>query len=148
MWYRFEKIRNIDAPITISGVTSGKSIRKFAAPEPRPRHRARPIARPTPSAVAIGIVSSASLRLCVRAGRSVSSKPSDASFQIASYHCRLNPWNVLRERPALNENCTAIRTGAIVQMMYSHVQTDRKRGLPHGLEEQAGQPTFGAAVAR
>ncbi len=67
--------------------------------------------------MAIGIVSNASLRLCISAGRSVSSKPSDASFQIASYHCMLNPWNVLRDRPALNENCTAIATGAIVQMM-------------------------------
>ena len=116
-WYRFEKIRNIEAPITISGVTSGKSIRKFAAPEPRPRHRASPMARPTPSAVAIGIVSNASLMLCMSAGSSVSSKPSEASFQIASYHCKLNPWKVLRERPSLNENWTAIKTGAIVQMM-------------------------------
>jgi hypothetical protein len=67
--------------------------------------------------VAIGIVRSASLMLCMSAGRSVSSKPSDASFQIASYHWVLNPWNVLRERPELKENCTAIVTGAIVQMM-------------------------------
>ena len=85
----------------------------------------------------------------MRAGRSVSSKFSEASFQIPSYHCMLNPWNVLRERPALNENCTAITTGAIVQMMYSHVQTDRNRGFPHGLERnERSQPTFGAAVAR
>ena len=117
MWYRFEKIRNIEAPITISGVTSGKSIRKLAAPEPRPRHRASPMASPTPRAVAIGIVNRASLRLCIRAGSNVSSKFSDASFQIASYHCMLNPWKVLRERPSLNENWTATRTGAIVQMM-------------------------------
>ena len=147
-WYRFVKIRNIEAPITISGVTSGNSIRKLAEPEPRPRHRASPIARPTPSAVAIGIVSSASFRLCMRAGRSVSSKFSDASFQIASYHCVLKPWNVLRERPALNENWTAIRTGAIDQMMYSHVQIDRNRGLPHGLAKNArSRPTSGGATA-
>jgi hypothetical protein len=63
------------------------------------------------------MVSRASLRLCMRAGSNVSSKFSDASFQIASYHCMLNPWNVLRDRPLLNENWTAITTGAIVQMM-------------------------------
>src|SRR5687767_15129499 len=102
------------------------------------------MARPTPNTVAIGIVSRASLRLWRSAGSSVSSKFSEASFQIASYHCVLNPWKVLRERPSLNENCTAIATGAIVQMMYSHVQTERKRGFPHGLEKkERSRPTRG-----
>src|SRR5262245_49990946 len=147
MWYRFAKIRNIEAPITISGVTSGNSIRKFAPPEPRPRHRASPIARPTPIAVAIGIVSSASFRLWTSAGSSVSSKFSEAESQIAVYHCVLKPWNVLRDRPALNENCTAIATGAIDHRRYSQVQTAKNRGFPHGLERnEGGRPTAGAGT--
>ena len=40
-------------PITISGVTSGSSIRTLTVPLPRPRQRCRPSASVTPSGVAI-----------------------------------------------------------------------------------------------
>ena len=55
-----------DTPITISGVTSGNSIRKFEEPDPRLRQRARPSASATPIGVAMMTSSVASFRLCSR----------------------------------------------------------------------------------
>ena len=52
-----------DTPMTISGVTSGNSIRKLDGPEPRPRQRARPSASATPMGVAIRTSAPASLML-------------------------------------------------------------------------------------
>jgi hypothetical protein len=41
---------------------------------------------------------------------------------------------VLRDRPALNENTTAMSTGRIDHARYPHVNAARKRGLRHGFE--------------
>jgi hypothetical protein len=57
------KTRRSDTPITISGVTSGKSMMKLAVPEPRPRQRARPRASKTPIGTAMRTSAIASLKL-------------------------------------------------------------------------------------
>ena len=49
------KTRKSDTPMTISGVTIGKSETNRTGPEPRPRQRTSPIASATPSGTAIRI---------------------------------------------------------------------------------------------
>src|SRR4029453_16657544 len=60
---RGQKNKNNSTPITISGVTSGKSIRKLAGLAPQPVQRARPMASATPRGVAISIVTAGSWRI-------------------------------------------------------------------------------------
>jgi hypothetical protein len=108
--------RKRETPMMISGVTRGSSIRKFAGRAPRPRHRARPMARATPMGVAITVVSAASFRVCHRAVLI------DGSCQIersgsSKYQRSENPCHEERDRPSLNENTTATTTGAIVHTM-------------------------------
>ena len=43
-----------------------------------------------------------------------------------------NPCSDDRDRPELNENSTAMATGASDHTMYSMVKTNSSRGFPHG----------------
>ena len=68
------KISSAEIPVTISGTTSGTSIRMFAPGAQRARERTRPIASMVPIAVAASIVSDGDLergeqRLAQRSGR-------------------------------------------------------------------------------
>jgi hypothetical protein len=57
------KTSSRETPMTISGVTSGKSMRKLDGFAPQPLHRARPMASRTPSGTAMSTSAAASLRL-------------------------------------------------------------------------------------
>ena len=131
----FKNSRSSATPITISGVTSGRSIIVFTVPEPRPRQRCRPRASVTPSGTEITTVIAASSSVCwsalCRAG-SWKTLPVDPVNQRNE-----NPCHVVRERPALNANRIASPTGTIDQTMYSPVTRTRARGLPQGLRSQA-----------
>ena len=122
-------------PMTISGVTSGKSMRKFELPDPRPCQRAKPIARSTPIGVAMTTSATASLRLWTSASRRVGSCQTESTGS-PQYQRVEKPCQVVRERVALKENCTAISTGTIDQTTYPQVTRGRKRGRPHGFESQ------------
>ena len=125
--YRLSNTRNSIAPITISGVDSGTSISRFDARAVRPRQRASPSASPTPSGVAISIVSAASVRLLIIAWRRAGSWNSDRWS--SPHHQRIEkPCHVLRDRPELNENWTAISTGTIDHRMYTHVTVRQHHG--------------------
>jgi hypothetical protein len=45
---------------------------------------------------------------------------------VQQYHCVEKPCQVLRDRPLLNENWTAMTMGTIDHRMYSHVTDARK----------------------
>ena len=75
----------------------------------RERHRVSPIASMTPSGVAMRTVAAPRIRLLFSARSRLESSPTEPSAQ--QYHCREKPCQVLRERPSLNENCTATSTG-------------------------------------
>jgi hypothetical protein len=74
----------------------------------------------TPSGVATRTVAAPRTRLFCSARSRLGSSPIDPSAQ--QYHWVEKPCQVLRDRPSLKENCTAIRTGSRDQMMYSHVR--------------------------
>ena len=131
-WYTCWNTSSSDTPITISGVTSGNSIRKLDAPDPRPRQRARPSASITPSTVATTMSAPASFRLWTREWRR-SGLCHTESTGSPQYQRVENPAQDVRDRLALNENWIAISTGTIDQMTYSQVISTRKRGFPHGL---------------
>src|SRR4051794_10068090 len=100
----------------------------------RDLHRVRPIASITPSGVAISTVDAPSVRLFCSAWSRLESSPTDPSAQ--QYHCVEKPCQTLRERPSLNENCTATRTGTSDHTMYAQVMPasayGRRQGLRHG----------------
>ena len=75
----------------------------------RDRQRVSPIASMTPSGVATRTVAPPRTRLFCSASSRLGSSPTDPSAQ--QYHCVEKPCQVLRDRPSLKENCTAIRTG-------------------------------------
>ena len=81
----------------------------------RERQRVSPIASITPSGVAIRTVSTPRTRLFSSAFSRLGSSPIEPSAQ--QYHCSEKPCQVLRERPSLKENCTAISTGSSDQRM-------------------------------
>jgi hypothetical protein len=87
-------------------------MRKFPPIATRPRHLARPSAIATPIGVAISIVSAASFELCRTALCRVGSCSTDRSGSL-TYQRKEKPCQVLRERPALKENSTAIATGTM-----------------------------------
>ena len=98
----------------ISGITNDSSIWKLKAPAMRPRQRSSPIANATPSGTATRVVSTASRRLCssarCRSGSCHTDSTGSCQYQRSEKPCQLD-----RERPALNENQTAIATGRIDQ---------------------------------
>ena len=63
-----------------------------------------------PNGVAMSRVSSPSCRLFVSASRSDGSCATDEKGS-PQYHRKDAPCQLVRERPSLKENCTAIRTG-------------------------------------
>jgi hypothetical protein len=69
-----------ETPATISGVTSGTSIRMFSPPLQRVRERTRPYASSVPMMVATTIVTSAIWTLAARESRS-DSDPKNCSYQ-------------------------------------------------------------------
>src|SRR3954466_12777204 len=81
--------------------------------------RVSPIASMTPSGVATSTVAEPRIRLFFNASSRLGSSPIDPSAQ--QYHCVEKPCQTLRDRPSLNENCTAIRTGSSDHRTYSHV---------------------------
>src|SRR4029453_13454132 len=98
------------------GVTNGKSMMKLEVPEPRPRQRARPRARRTPIGTAMRTSAPASLKLCTRAWRGVGAAQTESAGP-PQYPRVENEAQPVRERVALKENCTAMRTGTIDQRM-------------------------------
>src|SRR5215212_8046208 len=117
-------------PTTISGVTSGTSAIPFATLLERERHRVSPMASITPSGVATRTVATPRMRLFFSDRRRLGSSKTDPSLQ--QYHWRENPCQVLRDRPSLNENWTAISTGSSDHRMYSQVTVARTYGRRHG----------------
>ena len=112
--YRLVKTNSSEAPITISGVTSGTSINQLAPLAVRDRHRARPIARVIPIGVATSMVRRARTNELRRALCSVSSWRSEALG--SPVHQRSEkPCQTERLRPPLNENKTAMATGRNIQ---------------------------------
>ena len=93
-------------PATISGVTSGTSIRMFAAGLQRVRERTRPNASDVPSAVAATIVTAEISRLAS------SELTSDESPKNSLYQRRLKPWNTCSDLVVLNENSATTTIGA------------------------------------
>src|SRR3954463_16720777 len=85
----------------------------------RERHRVRPIASITPSGVATSTVAEPRIRLFFNARSRLGSSPIDPSAQ--QYHCVEKPCQTLRDRPSLNENCTAITTGSSDHTMYAQM---------------------------
>jgi len=65
--------------------------------------------------VATATVASARIRLLRNESSMLESSQTDPSAQ--QYHCVEKPCHVLRDRPALNENCTAMRIGTSDQTM-------------------------------
>ena len=80
-------------------------------------------------------VCSRRLKLCTRAWRSVGSCQTESTGS-PQYQRVENESQTVRERVALKENCTAMRTGTIDQRMYAQVKTTRKRGF-HGVAQPA-----------
>jgi hypothetical protein len=120
--------------MTNSGVTNATSIRKLDAFDPRPRQRASPMASATPIGDATSILRTASLRLWFNAKRSQGSWSTDsAASGEPAYHQVEKPCQLLRDRPALNENCIAMATGIKDQSTYKAVTKGKKRGFPQGL---------------
>ena len=101
--------------MTISGVTSGSSIRPLTVPLPRPRQRWRPSASITPSGVATATQMTARSSVCPSASRSASSW---STLPVSPVNQRVEkPCQVVRERPSLNANAIAISTGSTDQRM-------------------------------
>ncbi len=150
---RLMNTRNSAVPITISGVTSGNSIKKFAEPDPRPRQRARPSASATPIGVAISMSANASFRVCATAPRRSGSvnTPWTVSPVLPSsppvHHSNDGPLITVVDRFELKEISTAITTGTIDQTTNAHVSTARKRGLPQGFANHVRILPGGAAGA-
>src|SRR5690242_6602992 len=99
----------------------------------RDRQRLSPIASITPSGVATSTVATPRIRLFFRARVRLGSSKTEPSVQ--QYHCVEKPCQVLRDRPSLNENCTAISTGSSDQRTYSQVTVARTYGLRQGLRQ-------------
>ena len=100
----------------ISGTMNDSSIVNAAPLGSLPRHRSIPMANSTPSGTAISMVSPASRRLCTSAVRSSGLYQSDsAAARLPTHHRSEKPCQLVRERPALNENAMAITTGTIDQ---------------------------------
>src|SRR5262245_14216151 len=110
------KTRRSDTPMTISGVTNGKSMMKLEVPEPRPRQRASPRASKTPIGTAMRTSAPASLKLCTRECRRVSSCQTESTGS-PQYQRVEKESQTVRDRVALNENWTAISTGTIDHRM-------------------------------
>ena len=85
----------------------------------RERHRVSPMASMTPSGVATRTVAAPRIRLFFSARSRLGSSPTDPSAQ--QYHCMEKPCHVLRDRPSLKENWTAMTIGRSDHRMYSHV---------------------------
>ena len=101
----WEKIRSAEIPATISGVTSGISIRMFAPGAQRARERTSPIASRVPSTVAATIVSTAISSETNSDSRRV------GSLRNSSYHCSEKPWNYCSDLIELNEKRTTTTIG-------------------------------------
>src|SRR6266511_4871734 len=125
--------RNNETPRMISGSTNDSSIVKLAIPGPRPCHRSIPIANRVPSVTALSIVATASHTLWTTEARSSGRYSSDsAAVGSPTHHRRENPCHALRDRPALKEKATAMRTGTSDHARYPQVSAWRNRGFRHG----------------
>src|SRR4051794_9326795 len=100
------KRSSADTPATISGVTSGTSIRTFAAGLQRVRERTRPNASDVPSAVATIIVTNEISRLAT------SDWTSPESPKNSLYQRRLKPSKTASDLLELNENSATTTIGA------------------------------------
>src|SRR5438046_9558123 len=107
-----------------SGITNDSSIWKLNVVEMRPRQRSMPIANATPNGTAMIVVSAASRRVWKRAVWRFGSCQTDSTGSL-KYQRSENPCHVLRDRPALKENSTAIATGRIDQGRKSQLQDPR-----------------------
>ena len=101
----WEKISSAEMPATISGVTSGISIRTFAAGLQRVRARTSPIASTVPRIVATTIVITA-----IRSETNSDSR-SVGSLRKSEYHCSEKPWNDCSDLTELNEKRTTTAIG-------------------------------------
>src|SRR3954447_5943396 len=92
----------------------------------RERHRVSPMASMTPSGVATSTVTEPRIRLFFKDRSRLGSPPIAPSAQ--QYHCVEKPCQTLRDRPLLNENCTAIRTGSRDHTKDNHRGGRTRRG--------------------
>src|SRR5215213_5506821 len=123
----------------ISGITNDRSMRKFDARAPRPRHRSRPIAKSTPRGTATSIVKADSVtvwRIALRSSGSRNSEPEPSNPVPVQYWSENGPVKVLFERPLENEIQIAMRTGTSDHSRYAHVIASRTRGLRQGSARQ------------
>ena len=100
------KISSAEIPATISGTTSGTSIRMFAPGAQRARERTRPIASAVPSTVAASIVRKAISSEVNSDSRRL------ASLRNSSYHCSEKPSKTFSDLIELNENRITTKIGA------------------------------------
>ena len=116
-WTALSRLVNRNSRATarrISGSTNDSSIWKLKPAARRPRQRSRPMAKATPMGTATRVVSTARRRLWSRARWRSGSCQTDSTGS-CQYQRRANPCQLERERPALNENQTAIPTGSTDQ---------------------------------
>src|SRR5216110_624030 len=104
-----------------SGSTNDRSIWKLAVDEILPCHRSMPMAKATPMGTAINVVRPARRRVWNSALWRSGSCHTDRTGS-PKYQRHENPCHVLRDRPALNENRTAMATGRMDHARYIHVK--------------------------
>src|SRR4051794_1680528 len=100
------KISSAEIPVTISGTTSGTSIRMLAPGAQRARERTSPMASAVPIAVAASIVSAAI------SSEVNSDWRSDGSFKNSLYHWVEKPSKLVSDLIELNENRITTTIGA------------------------------------
>ena len=116
------KISSAEIPATISGTTSGTSIRTFAPGAQRARERTRPIASSVPMIVEATAVSAAISSEANRDWRS------DSSAKNSRYHCSEKPSKTFSDLTELNENSTTTTIGANRKRYTQTVKNFRNRG--------------------
>src|SRR5215211_6309425 len=137
-WTALSRLVNRNSRATasrISGSTNDSSIWKLNPAASRPCQRSRPMAKATPMGTATRVVRVARRRLWTRACWSSGSCQTDSTGS-CQYQRSEKPCQLERERPALNENQTAIATGSTDQARYPQTSVSSSRGLRHGSVSQ------------
>src|SRR4029453_17877154 len=133
-WTALSRLVNRNSRATasrISGSTNDSSIWKLNPAASRPRQRSRPMAKATPRGTATRVVRVARRRRWTRAACSSGSCQTDSTGS-CQYQRSESPCQLERERPALNENQTAITTGSTDQARYPQTRVSSSRGLRQG----------------
>src|SRR5258706_10512555 len=137
--YTWVNTKNRATPMTISGVTSGKSISAFDALESRPLQRCRPMAMATPIGVVISMLRTASFTEFFSGCTKVSSCHTDFAGSV-KYHRHDGDWNAERLLPELKEMRIATSTGTNDHTTYSHVMVANPKVCRPGRLRLTGLP--------